>query len=1610
MKPSFAATPLFRVVVIAGALFESLQLHGAPADCLDWRWVQRNPANSPPPRSGHAMAYDSHRNVTVLFGGWQTNNAAGNDFTAMGDLWEWDGANWTQRMANSTTEGWATNTQGYVVPSYQGRPVCRAKHNLVYDSARRRMVLFGGEARVPPQIFQMFLNDVWEWDGTQWYFRTTNGPAPRLLGAMAYDSDRRVSVLTGGFLNAPDPIAGAVWEWNGSQWTMIMPTNGPARNHWQDYGGMTYDSVRRKIVFGPTAPTSGHRWAFWLWDGSEWEGHEQYVAELWNLQYGDLVFDSSRERSIWFGGTYGAITNHTGFFDGEKWEVMTNAAAYPPPSPRTYHAMAYNSRRRATVMFGGDNYWTPTTQYGDTWELVSVNTQPPTVLCPAGITVDADRPCGARVEFFAFASDNCGGPVSSTFSPRSGSVFPVGDTLVTCTAADTAGNTAQCTFVVTVRPGQPFPVPIISRVSPQLVGLPNGMRVGAQITLQGRNFTPDDEVIVGGQPLRYPVFVSSVELQGQTPELGAGSHSVEIRRCGQFSARFDGSIHAFAMPVDMGTPGTSYSSGGSFITLTGQFFTAETKIRVGFHAGDGVANMLRDVNVSADGTTLTGRLPALPPGELPGPRSLIVEDPQGNTVLQRTVTYLPNLIERDPQLISLRSLQAASTQPVAATWRNGFPGALSARVQVAGATPEDRARSFVGTHRNLLRLQHPEFELSASSVRLGTLDNVKMAQNYRGIPIHGAEIVATFDGEELVAMTGNLLPLAELDQSAFNTNPTLTAEEAIAIVKVAESIDVPRETLEPSFALIIYDSSIFAESERNPRLAWRITMNRSAYISFVDAHDGEIIGRRPVEQSHGGDLDDFNFDLQDAEGEANARDDHCFNLSDDVTIADEDDWNTDYNNDLDAVWANWFARDCWAWFHRVFAWHSYDNDSSELEVFVHSSMNPTNVASWSPDCELMQFADGAVDYEVMVHEFTHGVISSTSKLDYQNQSGALNEHYADAMAVLADRNRGELETPGQPPNWTLVESRRPPQRTGTVRDFQNPPARGDPDQWNNRTNFSAMPSGANDFGGVHSNSGIANKAAYLMIEGGTFNGYLVRGMGEEKVLHLKFFALRGLPAGAFFIDARVFEIAAVESFAKTGHRGYTYADVCTVRNAWAAVGVGMGDSNCDGVEDNSHDIDGDLIPNSLDNCPTVPNPNRANADGDRYGDACDNCPFVANDGQEDYDNDLQGDVCDTDRDGDGCLNINDQDPDSELHRIGTSLSATCQQRSAPHYGFAGGNSDNLFPPPGDKADCEDLDDDNDGIPDFGPDGVAGNADDDPCPVGVLRDAVPGSDCGVIGRDCPRASDTWWQTCLGGGCNQFYARIIDKINPDPTRETLINDIRIVNQTLYMAPAAGANVANIASAIATRRIVGAQAHMGQPDEERRIEIWSRGSETEPPHLVAVVGDFQLNQLQVGDVSTGALLAFTPATTNQPATLAATWHVGADPATLSQDLDADGLPDGWERRHGFSSSDAADAAGDLDNDGMSNSAEFQAGTNPRSAESRVALLTAHRQTTGMEIQFLGPSGRRVQLEKAQSLGGTWSSTGDPVHLQGGVTVLTDAVTAGSPQGFYRVRVLTE
>jgi uncharacterized repeat protein (TIGR01451 family) len=81
---------------------------------------------------------------------------------------------------------------------------------------------------------------------------------------------------------------------------------------------------------------------------------------------------------------------------------------------------------------------------------VAASNPPPTITCPAPISVDAPGPSGAVVIYpLAVASDNCPG-VSVVCLPPSASTFPFGTTTVNCTGTDSGGSSASCGFSITV--------------------------------------------------------------------------------------------------------------------------------------------------------------------------------------------------------------------------------------------------------------------------------------------------------------------------------------------------------------------------------------------------------------------------------------------------------------------------------------------------------------------------------------------------------------------------------------------------------------------------------------------------------------------------------------------------------------------------------------------------------------------------------------------------------------------------------------------------------------------------------------------------------------------------------------------------------------------------------------------------------------------------------------------------------------------------------------------------------------------------------------------------------------------------------------------------------
>jgi hypothetical protein len=282
------------------------------------------------------MAYEAARQRVVLFGG-------GDSSSTFNDTWEWDGDAWTQ-VADMG-------------------PSPRRSSGMAYDESRQRLVLFGGDVKASTTQVDEPNGETWEWSGREWTQVADIGPPPRMGCAMAYDTLRHRVVLFGGYSNLPpqSKYLDDTWEWDGTEWTQIADT-GPSERAWLP---MVFDISRECLVlFGGAAPLG------WLGDTWEWSEDAGWV-ERQDMGPGSIVYPKmarTEERTVLHGfPSEGSGAGHTWEWDGSLWTQRQDMG----PGARYAPALAYDSQRDRVVLFGGYAYATGRF-LGDTWELAII--------------------------------------------------------------------------------------------------------------------------------------------------------------------------------------------------------------------------------------------------------------------------------------------------------------------------------------------------------------------------------------------------------------------------------------------------------------------------------------------------------------------------------------------------------------------------------------------------------------------------------------------------------------------------------------------------------------------------------------------------------------------------------------------------------------------------------------------------------------------------------------------------------------------------------------------------------------------------------------------------------------------------------------------------------------------------------------------------------------------------------------------------------------------------------------------------------------------------------------------------------------------------------------
>ena len=239
-------------------------------------------------------------------------------------------------------------------------------------------------------------------------------------------------------------------------------------------------------------------------------------------------------------------------------------------------------------------------------------------------------------------------------------------------------------------------------------------------------------------------------------------------------------------------------------------------------------------------------------------------------------------------------------------------------------------------------------------------------------------------------------------------------------------------------------------------------------------------------------------------------------------------------------------------FATQFGRQSADGRGGVLTITVHYGQNYDN-AFWDGTQLVFGDGDGVIfdrftkPMDVMAHEFTHAVTQFSAGLNYEGQSGALNESVSDVFASMA-KQRALGQTADQA-DWLIGEGIfLPGIQAKALRSMREPGTAYDDPQIGKDPQVGSMADyvdTAEDSGGVHINSGIPNRAFALAALG-------IGGSSWERAGKVWYDALTfgEVGAGADFV-------AFAEATVSSANRIFAgEADVAAqVRSAWVTVGV-----------------------------------------------------------------------------------------------------------------------------------------------------------------------------------------------------------------------------------------------------------------------------------------------------------------------------------------------------------------------------------------------------------------------------------------------------------------------
>lgn len=444
------------------------------------------------------------------------------------------------------------------------------------------------------------------------------------------------------------------------------------------------------------------------------------------------------------------------------------------------------------------------------------------------------------------------------------------------------------------------------------------------------------------------------------------------------------------------------------------------------------------------------------------------------------------------------------------------------------AAPLERARTFLSIYGKLLGVTDPLAQLRAArnSVDLAGNTHVHLNQTYQGLEVYGARLVVHMNKLGVTGVNGVFVR----DLEGLSTTPGISAAEAAqAAVYLGQKLHGGAALQANSTRLIVYSSDLLSKRQPKPRnyLAYEVVVSngpgrgiRERYI--LDAANGAQIERINGIQSV------LNREIHTptvatppviTEGSPAALTDPPLKNDDRTAMSDRAGVlpPTPLNN------LYVYAGGTYNLYKNMFGREGYDQDFIDPvtglpKVQVQNSTYLANElcpnAYW--DGVGTNYCPGFDGDDVVSHEWSHAYTEYSDGLIYKWQSGALNESYSDIYGETYDLVNGlegllgatliegdYHENGGS--RWVIGEDLGDVAAQAILRDMWDPDNFTLPGGIENPLGMQAGKVTSPNYsctGEAHSNSGVPNHAYAMLVDGKTFNGITVPGIGLVKAAHI----------------------------------------------------------------------------------------------------------------------------------------------------------------------------------------------------------------------------------------------------------------------------------------------------------------------------------------------------------------------------------------------------------------------------------------------------------------------------------------------------------------------------